>query len=715
MTYVAEIRNKIAAREYNKVLVLWQEYCENDELDSEELIKILVLIKQSDFAKQFGQYVEAILPLVMTVQDEDLRFEILRHVYDLQTSNSQALYELAKDLAKTRFEKDPLFQEKLRLVGLRTKENFQGALSNFCLLNHIAKHNYVLHTAGWGVGEIVDFSFLREQVTIEFEHLGGCKRDISFKNAFRSLIPLQADHFYVLRFTDPEKLSTEAKEDPVKLITRILRDVGPQTTNEVKDLLADYVIDSASYSKWWQFARSRMKKDEHIEFPSSAKEPIRLRQEKITFSERLEKALQGKEEFNDVFTTVYMTVRDAPESAKKELSPKILEKVRELLTAEKMKDADRLQVYFFVENYIDSSLYASAIKDIVLGLTDVLKTCEHIPIVAFRKSLLQSVRSLRKDWEKIFAAALLAVEPGQIKDYLLKELLASSSTALVEDAVRQLLEHPIMHPEAFLWYFQKVEARDAPLMNTREFYEKFFEAFLILLHALERKKNEKELVKKMCSILTASRFSVVRELLKETSTVYAKEFLLLASKCHSLTAHDQKILQSLVSVVHGKEFEEKASEDTSTTIWTTEEGYRKAQERILQIGTVEVVENAREIEVARALGDLRENAEYKAALEKRSRLQSELRQLSEQFTQARIITAHDISTDCVGVGSKVTLKKETGKEASYIILGQWDADPEKNIISLQSKIAQNLVGKKRGNSFEFMGEPVTVTKIESYI
>ena len=52
MTYLEEFRSRLAARDYNKVLVLWQEYCESDELDVEELIAILRLIKLSDFATQ---------------------------------------------------------------------------------------------------------------------------------------------------------------------------------------------------------------------------------------------------------------------------------------------------------------------------------------------------------------------------------------------------------------------------------------------------------------------------------------------------------------------------------------------------------------------------------------------------------------------------------------------------------------------------------------
>ena len=715
MAYVEVIKARIAARDYNKIMALWQEYCENDTLDAEELIAILLLMKNSDFAKEFGRYVEAILPLVMTIEDENLRFEVLRHMYDVQSSNSQPLYDLALELVKTKFGKEPLFSEKVRLVGLRTRDHFQGALSNFALLNHFVKGNYVFHDAGWGVGCITDSSFVREQVTVEFENLGWNKRDISFKNAFHSLVPLHKDHFLALRRIAPGRLAEEAKDDPVAFVTKILQDLGPKTPSEIKELVCGHIMDATTYTKWWQIARSRLKKNEHIEVPSSSKEPFLIRKEALFPTERVERALQGKEEISEILNALYSTLKDFSEAAKSgEAGEKALEKVRALLVNDGIKDSERLEAYLFVDQVLEKDAYKANIKEEVLGATDIPKVCEAIAIVALRRGFLNAVKVYRKDWEKVFGEALLQVDPIQIKDYLFKELWNAEQTLLLETKLQHLIEHPALYPEAFLWYFQKVFSGDALLLNTQKDKERFFESFLILLSILERKKESKDFVKKMCTILTGNRFQIVRDFLKGTSATYAREFLLLASKCNSLSHPEQKILESLVDVVHKKEnFDEVAAQNDSV-VWTTEEGYLRTKDRICHIGTVEVVENAKEIESARAHGDLRENAEYKAALERRSRLQSELKQLSDQFDCARIISPGDISTEVVGVGAKVTMEKKSGQEISYTILGQWDADPDKNILSYHSRVAQSLLGKTKGNTFEFLGEPVTVTRIESY-
>jgi transcription elongation GreA/GreB family factor len=130
---------------------------------------------------------------------------------------------------------------------------------------------------------------------------------------------------------------------------------------------------------------------------------------------------------------------------------------------------------------------------------------------------------------------------------------------------------------------------------------------------------------------------------------------------------------------------------------------------------VEVVDNAREIEAARALGDLRENSEYKFALERRSRLQAELKMLSDALSQARIITPEDISAETAGVGNIVEIEDSQGTRSSYTLLGPWDADPDKNILSMQSKLAQAMCGHGVGESFEHQGETMTVKSLNNYL
>ncbi|MBF0275402.1 MAG: transcription elongation factor GreA [Nitrospinae bacterium] len=108
---------------------------------------------------------------------------------------------------------------------------------------------------------------------------------------------------------------------------------------------------------------------------------------------------------------------------------------------------------------------------------------------------------------------------------------------------------------------------------------------------------------------------------------------------------------------------------------------------------------ADEIRVAKAHGDLRENAEYHAALEKQRNLSAEEGRVHSFLSDSVIIDDIDYSEDSsVRVGKKVTLLNlDTDEEIEYQILGELEADPKNNIISVYTPLSRSLLGKEEGD------------------
>ena len=157
----------------------------------------------------------------------------------------------------------------------RAVETFQGAVSNYDLLAHVAKGKFVFHLGGWGVGEVIEVSPVREQMGIEFENVTG-RKYLSFGTAFKALIPIPNEHFLARRFAFPDDLEKEAKENPAEVVKMLLKDLGDKTAGEIKDELCDLVIPEKEWTKWWQNARAKLKKDTHVEVPVSAKDSFTL-------------------------------------------------------------------------------------------------------------------------------------------------------------------------------------------------------------------------------------------------------------------------------------------------------------------------------------------------------------------------------------------------------------------------------------------------------
>lgn len=718
MAYLKDFRERIQNNDYPGFLKIWEEYCYGDQPDGEEMIAVLESVRTSELAKPFGVHVERILPLWRELKDQTLAHGVLRLIFDLQTSNSEELADLATEYLKNQHGNDPLLNEKLRLIGLRNRERFQSAIRNFELLTHMKKGNFVFHTGGWGTGEIIDVSLVREELTLEFEYLIG-PQHFSFEKAFKTLLVLTPEHFYSRRFGNPDALEKEARENPSEVVRLLLRDLGPKTAAEIKEELCDLVIPVEDWNRWWQTARAKLKKDTKIESPKELRDPFKLLTEEVPHEVALHKALEAKPSVNATIQMVYAFLRDFPETLKNnEFKTSLETRFKDVLAQEQLNESQKLQVLFFLED-LGVSKIGEQIHEMIAHLHTAPDIIRSIEVMGFQKRALQQTKKWRKDWQETYLDLLFTVDQNLLRDFILAELHSPQTKDLLKQKLNSLLIHPLSFPEVFVWYFQKIIDKKSKLpFADAQGRNRFFEGLLIILDYLEQKPQHRDMAKKIISLLTADRYQIVRDIMQQSSLEEVKEYLLLATKCGSLTDHDIKILHSLAEVVHPSLTRLRKEKDQGGTdenvIWTTQEGYQKTQLRIQQIATVETVNNAREIEAARALGDLRENAEFKAALERRDRLQSELKFLSNQISHSRILTPEDVTLDEVGVGSVVHCQDSKGEHLRFTLLGPWDADPEMRILSFQSKLAQAMKGKSIGEKFDFQGEEFKITDIDNY-
>jgi transcription elongation factor GreA len=118
-----------------------------------------------------------------------------------------------------------------------------------------------------------------------------------------------------------------------------------------------------------------------------------------------------------------------------------------------------------------------------------------------------------------------------------------------------------------------------------------------------------------------------------------------------------------------------------------------------------IPDNIKEIALARSYGDLSENFEYKAAKQMQAVLGRRRAELEQALQNARGTAFESPDTSRVSIGTIVTLReKKSGKEETYSILGAWDGDPERNIISYQTAIGQALLGHAVGEGVALAGE-----------
>ena len=133
----------------------------------------------------------------------------------------------------------------------------------------------------------------------------------------------------------------------------------------------------------------------------------------------------------------------------------------------------------------------------------------------------------------------------------------------------------------------------------------------------------------------------------------------------------------------------------------TQEGYERLKEELRTLKSVKRMEVARQLETARAHGDLRENAEYDAAKEAKAQLESRIRTLEDKLVRAKVVDLKDAPTDKVYFGTTVELKnKKTGQTVIFTFAADDEADVSKNKLSISSPIGKSLLGHKKGETVE---------------
>ena len=130
------------------------------------------------------------------------------------------------------------------------------------------------------------------------------------------------------------------------------------------------------------------------------------------------------------------------------------------------------------------------------------------------------------------------------------------------------------------------------------------------------------------------------------------------------------------------------------------EGHRKLETEVRQLKMFERPAVIEAIEIARAHGDLSENAEYHAAKERQGQIEAMISDMEDQLSRALVIDPTTLSGDKVVFGATVTLLDEDDKQVKYQLVGQVEANATQGRISYASPLGKALIGRTVGEEVE---------------
>ena len=133
-------------------------------------------------------------------------------------------------------------------------------------------------------------------------------------------------------------------------------------------------------------------------------------------------------------------------------------------------------------------------------------------------------------------------------------------------------------------------------------------------------------------------------------------------------------------------------------ITVTETGLKKLQQDLDYLKNVKRKEVAEKIGIARGFGDLSENSEYDAAKNERNKIETQIHELEEMISNAKVISEDQIDVEKVNIGVTVKVHDyDLDEDDEYTLVSSREVDLSKNMISDQSAIGKALVGSKIGD------------------
>ncbi|PWU18291.1 MAG: hypothetical protein C5B50_09455 [Verrucomicrobia bacterium] len=566
-------------------------------------------------------------------------------------------------------------------------------------LVQLTDSGFCMHRS-WGFGRIKTVDTVFARFTIDFQSKAGHTMDLAF--AAESLKPLSKDHILARKVSDLEGLRQLAGSNHLELIRLVLNSFGGKATvDQVQEVLVPDVIRD-DWKKWWEAAKREMKKSGHFQVPLKKTEPIIYQVQETTLQTRLLddfRAAKGLKARIGVASEVLKNAADLGD--KKAAAAEVIKALNsEIPSYQRTQPAVALEAIFMRDDIQaigevpagDGELQAQAVwsQDLKLG-----PLMEQLPAAKHRRALESFKAANPEHWPEVLLTTLKNVPVKLCREFA-SLLIHEKKLAELKETLARLISQHTATSELLLWL-----ARDR---NSFAFDDILGpEVFRAMLTAMERDQfNERRSNKLRDYILDDQELLV--ELIGSADFEVIKDLTraLQLSPCfddmdkRSLLARIVKSYPAIQSLISGE------SSQKETNLIVSWESLERRKNEYRELVEKKIPANSKEIALARSYGDLRENHEFKAAKEMQKLLMRRKAELETQLVRARGTDFANPRLDVVSVGTVVHATDLEASQAEHFnILGAWDAEPEKGIVSYLSPVAQSLLGHKVGDEVEF--------------
>jgi transcription elongation factor GreA len=565
----------------------------------------------------------------------------------------------------------------------------------------------------WGVGLIRNIE--DDVIRIDFVKKRG--HEMSLKMAVSALSILPRDHIWVLKTTQKkEKLHDKVKGDPewaLKIVIRSLDNAAD--LKKIKSELVPSILTPGEWSSWSSKAREILKTDESFGNLPDRLDHFVVRDQPITLDEKIFNKFKAEKTFFDRVKSIgeFLHYADGDEEigTDSDFFREMFDYFVGFLRSSTGVNEYVVSSFLLAERIVAEHPYLNpgvnlSFPELFEQIEDVEGVFSRIDNSDLKKEFLVAVRRNIDEWPSIYVRLF--------PHFLTREIIHDLERHGREEELAQLFHktHEKYRDmrEQFIWLIRNCEDDDW-FQNLDVDKEKILINMIHLLDITFREISNRKDV----SLNRKLNRQVQNYLLKENRLT---DFVLNAdeesvSRVYALVDDVEDLDPAVKLELRHKvvdrfpDFRFYGEQGPRETVsrgdfFTTASRYEEKQKELSHIHEVEVPQNSQEIAAAREYGDLRENAEYKAAKERQEMLNNTVARLKEDLERATIVRQRDVDTSRVSFGTIVKLTNLDSNEVEeYTVLGPWESDPNKHILSYLSPLGGELYGSKPGEELSF--------------
>jgi transcription elongation factor GreA len=689
---------------FSKVREVWEKIIEYAPEDVEFFFSVerkIVKVLSGDRAAQLLTY---LIPHFKEKQDWNTAIELLKRILSYESKNSEARKEIV-ECFRQKYKDHSQLDEYLRISNLsQSWRNVHDAIADFEKHISFDMGNYVYH-ASWKIGQIKDIE--NDVIIVDFAKKPNHR--MSLKMAVSALKVLSPDHIWVLIHTKPkEELKARVKEDPVWALKTVIRSFDNAADMKlIKDQLIPAILSPGEWSKWSSETRRILKTDPIFGNVPEKLDRYTVRDKPISFEEKTFNKFKAQKAFFDRV----QTLRDFLEHAEPDSDYfaemfsyftgflKSSTSVNELVISSYMLVQQLVSVYPYLNPGLEFTF-----ADLIQEVENIEELFSKINDAELKKTFLVQLHQSYADWPPVYARLFLTYQ----SKFIIDELVREKKWDTLKELTGQILGHYKEYREAFVWLARNL--LEEPWFDRMEVSrEKLLIGMIHLLDITFREINNKRDVSFNRKINRQVQDFLFKEknllnYILETGEESITRLYTLVDDVRELDPSIKiSLKQQIKSNFPSYEFMgEQEKETVSMGLLTTRSSYESKQKELREIIEVQIPQNSTEIGVAMDKGDLRENAEYKAALERQEMLKSTAARIQEELQKAQIFNDDRVSSDRISFGTRVRLKNLGDDDTEvYTVLGPWESNPAKNIISYRSPLGAELMNHEVGDRLSF--------------